>query len=109
MTQFYIIEIKEINSGEFEHQVYYAWDEDPKMAQLKAESKYHEILSEAAISTNYHHSAIIIDSRCFPKLNYSYEHPVVQPEPEPSLEPETESNSEPESTDESLPTSEQLY
>ena len=86
MTQFYIIEIKEVTSGNFEHEVYYAWDEDPKMAQLKAESKYHEILSAAAVSENYHHSAVIIDSRCFPKLNYSYEHPLPEPEPTPETE-----------------------
>ena len=86
MTQFYIIEIKEIIPGEFEHQVYYAWDEDETAARLKAESKYHEILSGAAVSECYHHSAIIIDSRCFPKLNYSYEHP--QPEPVPEVEAE---------------------
>lgn len=74
MTQFYIIEIKEINPGEFEHNVYYAWDEDETTARLKAESTYHSLLSAAAVSENYRHSAVIIDSRCFPKLNYSYEH-----------------------------------
>ena len=88
MTQFYIIEIKEITPGEYEHQVYYTWDEDETSARLKAESKYHEILSGAAVSECYHHSAIIIDSRCFPKLNYYYEHPLPEPEPEPETEPE---------------------
>ena len=96
MTQYYIIEIRELTPGEFEHQVYYAWDEDPKMAQLKAESKYHEILSAAAVSENYHHSAVIIDSRCFPKLNYSYEHTLPDPTPEPEPEPEVEPEVEPE-------------
>ena len=81
MTQFYIFEVKEIKPDEFEHNVYYAWDDDKEKARLKAESRYHEIMSEAAVSENYHHSAIIIDSRCFPKLNYSYEHPVTQTEP----------------------------
>lgn len=76
MTQYYIIEIREITEGEFEHFVYYAFDADPTTALLKAESKYHEVLSSAAISTFLHHSAIIIDSKCFPKMNYSYEHPV---------------------------------
>ena len=84
MTQFYIIEIREVNPGEYEHYVYYAWDEDPVKAQLKAESKYHEILASAAVSECYHHSAIIIDSRCYPKMNYSYEHPLPEPEPEPT-------------------------
>lgn len=89
MTQFYIIEIREITSGEFEHNIYYAWDEDPVKAQLKAESKYHELLSAAAVSENVRHSAIIIDSKCFPKMNYSYEHPLPEPEPEGETEVET--------------------
>ena len=80
MTQFYILEIKQLPDGEFEHQIYYAWDEDPVQARLKAESRYHDILSAAAVSNNLTHGAVIIDSRCFPQLNYCYEHR--QPEPE---------------------------
>ena len=83
MTQFYIIEIKQLPNGDYEHNVYYAYDEDPVTARLKAESKYHEVLSQAAVSENLTHSAIVIDSECFPKLNYSYQHKAPAPTPEP--------------------------
>lgn len=74
MTQFYIIEIKQLNSGEFEHQVYYAWDENAQKARLKAESKYHEILAQAAISDTKRHSAIIVSEESFPVVNQCYRH-----------------------------------
>lgn len=74
MTQFYILEIKKTYSGEFEHQVYYAWDENPNKARLKAEAKYHEILSQAAISDTAEHSAIIVSEESFPVVNQCYKH-----------------------------------
>ena len=74
MTQFYILEIKKSYSGEFEHQVYYAWDENPNKARLKAEAKYHEILSQAAVSDTAEHSAIIVSEQSFPVVNQCYKH-----------------------------------
>lgn len=74
MTQFYIVEIKEYPNGEYEHEVSYAYDEDPDKARLKAESRYHEILSGAAVSQMASHGCIVFDTRCFPILNYCYEH-----------------------------------
>jgi exopolyphosphatase/pppGpp-phosphohydrolase len=74
MTQFYILEIKQLSNGEFEHNVYYAWDENPNKARLKAESKYHEILSQAAISDTKKHSAIIVSEESFPVVNQCYKH-----------------------------------
>jgi hypothetical protein len=74
MTQFYILEIKQFNNGEFEHNVYYAWDENHDKARLKAESKYHEILSQAAVSDTKKHSAIIVSEECFPVVNQCYRH-----------------------------------
>ena len=74
MTQFYIIEIKQLNNGEFEHNVYYAWDENVQKARLKAESKYHEILAQAAVSDTKRHSAIIVSEESFPVVNQCYRH-----------------------------------
>ena len=74
MTQFYIIEIKQLNNGEFEHKVYYAWDENVQKARLKAESKYHEILAQAAVSDTKRHSAIIVSEESFPVVNQCYRH-----------------------------------
>ena len=47
LFQNYIAEIKRYHNGEFEHNVFWAWDEDEDKARLKAESKYHEILAVA--------------------------------------------------------------
>lgn len=82
MTQYYIVEIKQYPNGEYEHQVYYAWDGDAKKARLKGESKYYEILSSAAVSENLVHSAIMFGTDGFPYLYHSFEHPVAQTEPE---------------------------
>jgi hypothetical protein len=74
MTQFYILEIKQLNNGEFEHNVYFAWDENPNKARLKAEAKYHEVLSAGAVSNTKKHSAIIVSEECFPVVNQCYKH-----------------------------------
>lgn len=76
MTQFYIIEIKQFNNGEFEHNVYYSWDENSQKARLKAESKYHEVLSVGAVSDTLKHSAIVVSEECFPVVNQCYNHVV---------------------------------
>lgn len=83
MTQFYIVEVLQYPNGEYGHNVHYAYDEDPKKARLKAESKYHEVLAAAAVSATLTHGAIMFDTSCFPKLNYCYEHDFPTPEPEP--------------------------
>lgn len=74
MTQYYIIEIKQLSTGDFEHQVHFAWDDDADKARLKAESKYHEILSSAAVSQTKKHSAIILSEESFPLLRKCYKH-----------------------------------
>lgn len=74
MTQFYIIEIKQLLNGEYEHAVHYAWDEDANKARLKAESKYHEVLATGAVSETLKHSAIIISDEAFPVMNQCYYH-----------------------------------
>ena len=74
MTQYYIIEIQQNKEGEYGHIVHYVFDENPEQARLKAESKYHEILSSAAISETMKHSAIIISDEAFPVMFQCYKH-----------------------------------
>lgn len=74
MTQYYIIEIKQLTDGEYEHNVYYAWDEDRETAYMKAQQKYHEILSTAAVSNTKKHSAIIIDDSAAMVESRSFKH-----------------------------------
>ena len=78
MTQYYIVEIQRHNDGEFGHIVHYAFDEDPKEAFFKAESKYHEVLAAAAISGLPSHAAIMFDSTGYPLKNDCYEHDVAE-------------------------------
>ena len=74
MTQYYIVEIKQLTSGEYEHNVYYAWDEDRETAYMKAQQKYHELLSTAAVSNTLKHSAIIIDDSAAMVESRSFKH-----------------------------------
>lgn len=80
MTQFYIVEVKKLYSGEFEHQVHFAYDEDPRQARLKGESKYHEILSVAAVSETAEHSAIMFTTEGEPLMHECYYHTAVETE-----------------------------
>lgn len=74
MTQYYIIEIKKMDTGEFEHQVHWAFDADATMARLKAESKYHEVLASAAVSEFSQHSATLLTSDGRLIMNQCYHH-----------------------------------
>lgn len=74
MFQNYVVEIRKDANGDFEHDVYWAFDEDADTAMLKAESKYHEVLSRAAVSTLAEHSAILFTSEGFPKDHKCYKH-----------------------------------
>ena len=94
MTQFYIVEIQQNANGEYGHLVYWAFDEDPDKAQLKAESKYYQVLSAAAVSNLASHAAILFSAEGFPLLNKCYKHKV-EPAPEPEVPDE-----EPEEPDE---------
>lgn len=89
MTQYYIVEIKQLQNGEYEHTVHYAWDEDADKARLKAESKYHEVLASAAVSETAEHSAILISSEGFPVMHQCYKHEIpaeTEPTPEETAE-----------------------
>lgn len=76
-TQFYILEIQQYQNGEYGHIVHFAFDTDPEMARLKAESKYHEVLAAAAISALPSHAATLVASDGFPILHQCYTHEVV--------------------------------
>lgn len=93
ITQFYIVEIQQYANGEYGHIVHYAYDEDPDKAQLKAESKYHQVLAAAAVSELPTHSAIMFSTQGFPVLHQCYKHEI-QPTPEPEPEPEVEPTEE---------------
>ena len=84
MTQYYIVEVQQYQSGEYGHIVHFAYDEDPDRARLKGESKYYEVLSAAAISTLPSHSAILFSDTCVPIMHQCYEHPVTVSEEEQS-------------------------
>lgn len=81
MTQLYIVEIQQYQNGEFGHIVHYAYDADPGKAQLKAESKYYEVLSAAAVSDLPSHAAILFSADGFPLANKCYKHEAVTPAP----------------------------
>lgn len=80
MYQNYVVEIKKFLNGEFEHNVFWLYDENADKAMLKAESKFHEILAAAALSETATHAAILFTSEGFPMKHECYNH-VVEEEP----------------------------
>lgn len=66
MYQYYITEVRKTSAGEYEHENYWAFDEDEDKARMKGESKYHEVLSRAAVSDYVEHGAILFSSQCYP-------------------------------------------
>lgn len=74
MTQLYVVEIKKTVSGEYEHNVFWLYDEFPDKARLKGESKYHEVLAAAALSNMEEHAAILFESNGTPIMHQCYRH-----------------------------------
>ena len=72
--QYYVVEIKRLLNGELEHDVTWHWDADQDKARLKGESKWHEVMSAAAVSETLSHGAIMFSSEGFPILNECYHH-----------------------------------
>jgi hypothetical protein len=72
--QYYVVEVIRNKSKEFEHNVFWLYDEDDAKARLKGESKYHEILTSAAVSEHPEHSAILFSSKGLPLMFQCYEH-----------------------------------
>ena len=86
MYQYYVVEIIKNQAGEFEHNVYWLYDADNQKAVLKGESKYHEVLSAAAVSEYPEHSAIMFASNGTPLMFQCYSHAQPEPEPEETTE-----------------------
>lgn len=86
LYQFYIMEIQQYQDGSYGDIKHFAYDEDPDKARLKAESKYYQVLSAAAVSNLPSHAAILFSSEGFPIMNHCYKHDAV-PEPEETVEP----------------------
>ena len=82
--QYYIIEIQQYQDGSYGDIEHFAWDEDPEKARLKAESKYYQVLSAAAVSELPSHAAILFSAEGFPYMHQCYKHPLPTPEPEPT-------------------------
>lgn len=78
MYQYYIIEIQKNTSGEFAHQVHWAFDENEHRARLKAEGKYHEVLAAAATSETLQHSATLVASDGVAVMSQCYVHETVE-------------------------------
>lgn len=89
VTQFYIVEVQQNLQGEYAHLVHWAWDEDPDLAQRKAESKYYEILTAAALSNTMSHSAILFSAEGFP-LEHKCYHNIKTPQPTPEVSEQPE-------------------
>jgi len=81
MYQNYVVEITKDANGEMAHDVTWHWDDDADKALLKAESKYHEVLSRAAVSDKAEHSAILFTEEGFPVEHKCYKHAVTAEEP----------------------------
>jgi len=74
MVQLYITEVRKTAGGEYEHDNYWVFDENETTARLKAESKFHEVLSQAAVSEFAEHGAILFTSQCVPLMHQFYTH-----------------------------------
>ena len=74
MYQYYTVEITKTHAGELAHDVKWHWDEDQDKARLKAESKFHEIMSRAAVSEYAMHSAIMFSEEGMLAMNGCYLH-----------------------------------
>lgn len=80
MVQFYIIEVQQYQDGTYGDIKHFAYDEDADKARLKAESKFYEVLSAAAISELPMHSAIMFSAEGFPIMHQCYKHAVTPSE-----------------------------
>lgn len=83
MTQYYIIEIKKDEQGNYEHDVKWAFDENPDMARKKGESTYHELLSKAAVSGLETHAVSLLSQEGVCVMHQCYYNLPEAPEPEP--------------------------
>lgn len=82
MYQYYIIEIQKTHEGEYAHLIHYEYDTNPDIARQKAESKFHQVLTSAAVSNTALHSATLISDEGVPLRNECYKHEVRNSEEE---------------------------
>ncbi len=75
MYQYYVTEVRKTHAGEYEHENYWAYDEDQQKARLKGEAKFHEIMAKAAVSDFAEHGAIMFSAQCYPLMHAYYVHP----------------------------------
>lgn len=61
-------------------------DEDPEVAEQKANSVYHQILSYAALSSLPCHAAVLMTNEGFQKRSECYKHPATPAAAEPAEE-----------------------
>ncbi len=77
---YYIIEIQKYPAGDFGHIVHYA------DTRAKAEGKYYEVLSAAAVSELPQHSACLINDEGKQIMSKCYKRDIPAPTPEPEPE-----------------------
>ena len=63
MYQYYIVELQQYQDGSYGNLVHFEYDVDENTAQLKGESKYHQVQSAAAVSDIPGHGAILLSSK----------------------------------------------
>lgn len=83
MSKYLVMEIQTWDTGSIQTPTY-AYD-----TKQQAESKFHAILSAAAVGTLPIHAAVLLTAEGYVLESRCYEHPV-EPEPEPETEPEGE-------------------
>lgn len=78
MTQYYIYELQQYADGTFGDIRHIAYDEDPKKARQKADSKFYEVLAAAAISDLPVHAVTMVLSDGTPIMHQKYVHEAAQ-------------------------------
>lgn len=78
MYQYYIIEIKKFSNGEYEHNVFWQYDDNERIAQRKAESKAFELLANAALSQTVVHSVTVLSDDGFTVFTRNYRNNVTE-------------------------------
>lgn len=81
MTQYYVIEIQGYDNNTFAYLVHAISDADSVQARNKAESKYFQVLSAAAVSNLPLHSVSLLYQNGSCVMYRSYNHNA-EPEPE---------------------------
>ena len=76
MYQYYVVEIRKLANGEFEHDVTWHYDAERETARIKAAAKFHSIFSNEDEFTGLMHSAIMFSEEGTPEKFECYRHEV---------------------------------